>query len=286
MSKSITRLKPLLALIGLSTLTVSGCAETHHGHSHGSAEFIAHAAVMVESGPTKILFDPIFDKDYGSFQLVAPETQSLMMAGQPPFDGVDAVFVSHAHGDHFAAGLVIEYLTANPEVQLIAPMQALTQMQKHEAWDEALRARIDAQEVELNASLEQSFNFDGTPVAVTRLRLPHAGGARQAKIENIVFRVSLNRDATVMHMGDTDPAEEGLTAQSHVFNKTETQLAFVPLWFVGTENDAAVHELLNAEHLVGVHVPKTVPEALAESGADYFSVPGETREIAKDEGGK
>ena len=281
MSKSITRLKPLLALIGLSTLTVSGCAETHHGHSHGSAEFIAHAAVMVESGPTKILFDPIFDKDYGSFQLVAPETQSLMMAGQPPFDGVDAVFVSHAHGDHFAAGLVIEYLTANPAVQLIAPMQALTQMQKHEAWDEALRARIDAQEVELNASLEQSFNFDGTPVAVTRLRLPHAGGARQAKIENIVFRVSLNRDATVMHMGDTDPAEEGLTAQSHVFNKTETQLAFVPLWFVGTANDAAVNELLNAEHLVGVHVPKIVPEALADSGADYFSVPGETREIGE-----
>ena len=145
---------------------------------------------MVESGPTKILFDPIFDKDYGSFQLVAPETQNLMMAGQPPFDGVDAVFVSHAHGDHFAAGLVIEYLTANPEVQLIAPMQALSQMQKHEAWDDALRARIDAQEVELNASLEQSFNFDGTPVAVTRLRLPHAGGARQAKIENIVFRVA------------------------------------------------------------------------------------------------
>ena len=204
-----------------------------------------------------------------------------MMAGQPPFDGVDAVFVSHAHGDHFAAGLVIEYLTANPEVQLIAPMQALSQMQKHEAWDDALRARIDAQEVELNASLEQSFNFDGTPVAVTRLRLPHAGGARQAKIENIVFRVSLSRDATVMHMGDTDPAEEGLTAQSHVFNKTETQLAFVPLWFVGTANDAAVNELLNAEHLVGVHVPKVVPEALADSGADYFSVPGETREIGE-----
>ena len=286
MSKPINLLKPFLALIGLSTLTVSGCAEPHYGHPHGSAEFIAHAAVMVESGPTKILFDPIFDKDYGSFQLVAPETQSLMMAGEPPFDGVDAVFVSHAHGDHFAAGLVIEYLTANPAVQLIAPMQALAQMQKHETWDEALRARIDAQEVELNASLEQSFNFDGTPVAVTRLRLPHAGGERQAKIENIVFRVSLSRDATVMHMGDTDPAEEGLTAQSHVFNKTETQMAFVPFWFVGTENDAAVHELLNAEHLVGVHVPKTVPEALAESGADYFSVPGETREIAKDEGGK
>ena len=93
----------------LASALLTACSGAEHdhddGHSHhanSSAEFIAHAAVMVESGPTKILFDPIFDKDYGSFQLVAQETQQLMMSGQAPFDGVDAVFVSHAHGDHFA----------------------------------------------------------------------------------------------------------------------------------------------------------------------------------------
>lgn len=293
MNKSVNPLRRLSMLIGLSTLALSGCAASQHDHNHGSdhahdqahkggsAEYIANAAVMVESGSTKILFDPIFDNDYGTYQLVAPATQTLMMAGQPPFDGVDAVFVSHAHGDHFAADIMIEYLIANPAVQLIAPTQALTQMQEHAAWDDALITRIHAKAIDLNAIIDETFDLGGTSVAVTRLRLPHAGGARHAKVENIVFRVSLAQDATVMHLGDADPAEDGLRAQSRVFNQTTTQTAFVPFWFVGKANDAAVNELLNAEHLVGVHVPKNVPAALAGSGADYFSVPGEKREIGK-----
>lgn len=264
----------------LAGALISACAEPHSHHAGGSAEFIAHSAVMVESGPTKILFDPLFDQDYGSFQLVAQKTQSLLMAGQPPFDGVDAVFVSHAHGDHFAAGIMIEYLTANQNVQLIAPVQAFTQMQKQASWDEALAPRIHATPLDLNTSIDERFDFDGMPVDVTRLRLPHAGGARQAKIENIVFRVNLNADATVMHMGDADPDEDGLSAHSVVFNKTASDMAFVPFWFVGTANDASVNALLNAKHVVGVHVPKDVPEALAGSGADYFSVPGEKRDLS------
>lgn len=265
-------------------LLVAGCGGSHHGHDHhagGSAEFLAHAAVMVESGPTKILFDPIFDKDYGSFQLVAAETQALLMAGQAPFDGVDAVFVSHAHGDHFAAGLMIEYLLANPDVQLFVPEQALMQLEAEPRWDTALAKRTHADKIALNASMEGSFELGGERVDITRLRLPHAGGARQAKIENIVYRVSLSPNATVMHLGDADPDENGLRAQSPLFKQRESDMAFVPFWFIGEANDPSVNSLLNAEHVIGVHVPKNIPDSLVNSGADYFSVPGEKREIEK-----
>ena len=287
MKGNVSKVLPLT--VSLSAFLLFGCAESQHAqdhahdraHSHGSAEFIAHAAVMVESGSTKILFDPIFDKDYGSFQLVAPETQSLMMAGQPPFEGVDAVFVSHAHGDHFAAGIMIDYLTSNPDVQLVAPTQALTQMQDQAEWNAGLTTRIHADALALNESVDKTIDFDGTPVAVTGLRFPHAGGERHAKIENIIYRVSLSPDATVMHLGDADPAQEGLKAHANLFNEKASDMAFVPFWFVGTANDPAVNAALNAEHVVGVHVPKTIPEALAASGADYFSTPGETREIVK-----
>jgi len=248
----------------LAGASLAGCSQAHHSDDHhhrhgGTAEFLAHAAVMVESGPTKILFDPIFDKDYGSFQLVAKETQAKLMAGQAPFDGVDAVFVSHAHGDHFAAGMMISYLIANPEVKLIAPEQALAKMQKEESWNEGLAARIHAKPIALNTSSDETYNLGGTPVDVTRLRMPHAGGARQAKIENIIYRVSLSPDATVMHLGDTDPDEKGLSAQSSVFNAASSDMAFVPVWFFGAASEASAEALLNAEHIVGVHVPKKVP---------------------------
>ena len=270
----------------LAGALMTGCSGAEHnhddGHSHhgsSAAEFIAHAAVMVESGPTKILFDPIFDKDYGSFQLVAKDTQALMMSGQAPFDGVDAVFVSHAHGDHFAAGLMIDYLIANPEVKLFVPEQALKQLEEDTRWNAALKARTQSDQIALNASLEGAFDLGGEQVDVTRLSLPHAGGARQAKIENLVYRVSLSADATVMHLGDADPDENGLRAQSPLFNKRESDMAFVPFWFIGAASEPSVNSLLNAEHVIGVHVPKKVPVSLVNSGADYFSVPGERREI-------
>ena len=276
-----------LCLAGVFVAACTGSdnhAHDDHSHDHhpgGSAEFLAHAAVMVESGPTKILFDPIFDKDYGSFQLLAPERQRLLMAGQAPYDGVDAVFVSHAHGDHFAAGLMIDYLTANPQVKLVAPEQALLQMQKDEGWNDVLAARIHADPIALNACSDETINLGEADVDYTRLRLPHAGGARQAKVENIVYRVSLSSDATVMHLGDTDPDEKGLNAQSAVFNQTASDMAFVPVWFIGAANETSFEAVLNAEHVVGVHVPKIIPESVLDSDVDYFSKPGETREFGK-----
>ena len=281
----LNHIKQLSLNIGLAATLLAGCsAARHDDHSHhhahgGTAEFLAHAAVMVESGPVKILFDPIFDKDYGRFQLVAQETQAKLMAGQTPFDGVDAVFVSHAHGDHFAAEMMIDYLNANPKVTLIAPEQALEKLRETESWDEALSSRIHAKPLALNTGSDEIFDLGGTAVDVTRLRLPHAGGERQAKVENIVYRVSLSSDATVMHLGDTDPDETGLRAQSPVFKAVSSDMAFVPVWFIGAADEATTKALLNAEHVIGVHVPKEVPEAVKASGVDYFSVPGERRTL-------
>ena len=82
-------------------------------------------------------------------------------------------------------------------------------------------------------------------------------------------------------MGDTDPDEKGLNAQSAVFNQTASDMAFVPVWFIGAANETSFEAVLNAEHVVGVHVPKIIPESVLDSDVDYFSKPGETREFGK-----
>ena len=53
---------------------------------------------------------------------------SALLAGEPPFDEVDAVFVSHVHGDHFSALGMAALLTRRPAVKLYAPAQAVTAM--------------------------------------------------------------------------------------------------------------------------------------------------------------
>jgi len=43
---------------------------------------------------------------------------------------------------------------------------------------------------------------------------------------------------------------------------------------------------MNIDKSIGVHVPLEVPQDLKDSGQDYFSVSGETREIGSQEASK
>lgn len=249
----------------------------------GTAQYIANEAVMVESGDKKILFDPIFDNGFGTFPLVKADVRKQLMAGEAPFDGVDAVFVSHAHADHFAAGDMVDYMLANPEVKLVAPPQALVQMRDVGQWDEGLSGRIMAQPLTLNGAMDHIFDLDAGDdaftIGVTRLRVPHIGGEMHEAVENMIYRVTLGPGATVMHLGDADADLGLLENQSEIFNAVRTDMAFVPFWFIASPGDAQTRDLLNAAHTVGIHVAIKVPEDLSASGADYFSIPGESRDL-------
>lgn len=98
-------------------------------------------------------------------------------------------------------------------------------------------------------------------------------------VENIVYRVTLNEGATIMHFGDAAPEREAHAPQADFYQKIRTHMAFVPDWFFATLGGEATREMLNADKTVGIHVQVVVPQGLIESGEDYFSKPGETRAI-------
>ena len=64
------------------------------------AKYLANAGVLITHGDTKIVFDPLFDDNYDFYELVPKDIEQALFDGRPPFDGVDAIFVSHHHGDH------------------------------------------------------------------------------------------------------------------------------------------------------------------------------------------
>ncbi|MCH8980798.1 MBL fold metallo-hydrolase, partial [candidate division KSB1 bacterium] len=51
-----------------------------------------------------------------------------IFAGQAPYDGVDAVFISHSHGDHFSASDMMRLLRERQDIRLYAPLQAVAAM--------------------------------------------------------------------------------------------------------------------------------------------------------------
>ena len=243
------------------------------------AKYLANAGVLIVHGETKIVFDPLFDEDFGTFELVPEDIEQALFAGAPPFDGLDAVFVSHHHDDHFSPESMLELLFAHPDLQLFAPPQAIDGMP---AEKEAVADRLHAVDLGLADTFTQTIGG----IEVSAVRIPHSGWPdRHENVENIAFRVSLDEAATVVHMGDahTDPAF--YDTQAEYWAERATHLALPPYWFFLSERGSKVlDDHIRAGATIGVHVPAQVPDSPSKyppelKGRTLFSVPGEEKRI-------
>lgn len=251
----------------------------------GTVTSILNAGVAANIGlpgePLKFLFDPLYDNHFGSLEQLDEALIERIVAGEAPYDKVAAVFVSHAHGDHFSARHITRMLIAQPELQLVAPTQAVEQMRSVEEWDPTLVTRITAISLE-NGEQAEAFEFEGARIEA--FRSPHSGWPdRHSDVHNITFRVTAASGQAmvhrVMHMGDADPGTEYYVPHAEFLSSARTGLAIVPFWFLNQdEADALIDTTLNADAAVGMHVPAQEPGWLAGSGRDYFS--GEGQQLA------
>ena len=245
-------------------------------HDKASATYLGNEAVLVQDGESKVLFDPFFHKDYGRFQLVPESIQHKIMAGTAPYDGIDAVFISHAHGDHFDVQDVIQYLNKHKEVVLIAPQQAIEQMLEN-GMDESLLERTKGQKMQPGES-PKVLEFGSIRVEV--LRIPHAGWPSWQDVDNFLYRVVLNKQTSVMHLGDADDNQIHFQPYQEHLQANPTQVSFPPFWFlVSPEGQFITDQMLNTEKTIGIHVPVKVPPNLKASGRSYFSKPEESIQI-------
>lgn len=254
----------IIRVICLFTLVHSGVCV-----AHGSAQYLGNSAVLVTSKQHKILFDPFFHNDFGIYQLVPDELRNRIMQGKAPYDSIDAIFISHAHEDHFSASDVATYLQRSPQTYLVAPQQALDMLADY---------KIPAQQL-----VGFSLQFGGpaqqkqvNELVIEAVRIPHAGWPARKEIENMVFRVKLGDTLTAMHMGDADPDDDHYLPYTGHWQKQQTDINFPPYWFfMSAEGRDILHDILNAKQHIGIHVPRKTPKYLKESGHRYFSLPGE-----------
>jgi L-ascorbate metabolism protein UlaG (beta-lactamase superfamily) len=272
----------LLTIIIFSWPSHSHDARSHNpNNSDTSATYIANEAILVQHGDKKILFDPFFHQNFGIYQLVPAETKKKIFAAQAPFDNIDAIVISHAHGDHFAADQVLAYLSRYKDTHLIAPQQAIDQLTALPGADD-ISAQLTGIKLAFN---DAPKNIEVSDLIVEAVRIPHAGWPSRADIENIVFRITLPKEAaqnkppfSVIHMGDADPDDNHYLPYKSHWQARKTDVAFPPYWFYSSlEGNYILEELINTKQSVGIHVPMKVPKLLQQSDKDYFSRSGETR---------
>jgi len=246
-----------------------------------SVQYLGNEGVMVTSGDVKVLFDPLFDNGFGTYQMVPDDMRAAIFAGEPPFDGVDAVFVSHHHGDHFSAADMLRLLRARPTVHLYAPAQATTAIR-------AIAAADDAAVLERMTGLDLEHGDPPVGIAAGSMTIdaafiPHSGWpTRRTDVQNIAFRVTFADDSTVLHLGDADARTVHFESDADYWENRAIDLALPPYWFF--ESDGGVEILENrieVEDAIGIHVPVELADPGRRSeallGVDLFTQPGESR---------
>ncbi len=278
-------MKPVIALAASLICVSAALSAPVHAHpvadDPATAHFLANEAVLIEAGETKILFDPLFTNSYNTYPLIPAEMKAAMMAGEAPFDGVDAVFVSHVHGDHFDAEEMNAYLARHGEVIVVAPLQARLEMQRAAGWSDAFDARLRIMPF---VSQAQALSLADGAIEITAVHIPHAGGPGRAHIQNMAYRVTLNDAATVMHLGDATPEMPAYDSQADHFQARRTDRAFPPYWLISRWGGDTVRAQLNADEITGIHVPIRLPIEVTASREDFFTQSGETRGVHRHAG--
>ncbi len=242
---------------------------------HATATYLANEGVLISVGEHKILFDPFFHNDYGTYQLVPEEIFNAVMNNTEPYNDIEAIFVSHAHGDHFAAEDVLAYMLKYKNVKLVAPDQAIDKLKVLAGFAD-IKLRIISIELEYG---DAPISFEVGKIKVDSVRIPHAGWPGRSEVSNLVYRVTLpysQETLSFMHMGDADPNDKHFRPLSAFWEAQETNVAFPPYWFFLSNTGKYILDYrINTKHSIGVHVPKEVPTPLILSEKPYFSTPGE-----------
>ena len=254
------------------------------------ARYIANMGVMIERGSTKVLFDPLFKTHFDIYDPVPTNMAAALIAGAQPWDGIDAVFISHYHGDHVDPEMVLALLRAQTTIRLFAPEQAASAIRELVSdSDDRVLERIHGLVL---ANGEAAVDIELDSLLIEATRVPHAGWPnRHSHVENLVFRVTLDSTTTVMHLGDADTGHEHYDTASGYWQERRTHLAMPPYWFfLSDEGREVLNDRIQADHAIGMHVPSEVPDQAADRPEeirefDLFTKPGESREIlVKDQG--
>jgi L-ascorbate metabolism protein UlaG (beta-lactamase superfamily) len=277
---SILTMRRIPLWLSIFLLGIGGSA---HGHDpEAQAGYLGNAGVVVGACGTRVLFDAFFEDDYGRYLLVPAATAEQVAAGVPPYDGVEAAFVTHVHGDHFTPAPTLAYLRAHPAVRLYAPRQVADALANvAAAIDKSVLDRIVSFDLDAGDT-PQTHTRGGLTVEV--VAIPHSGGQGMADIQNLAYRVTLRDAVTVSHLGDATGDETFYLEQRPFWDARATQLAFVPYWLLLDEDGRRIiGERIGAATVVGVHVPADAVgqgrEWRQQAGGDLFTDPGESRRI-------
>jgi L-ascorbate metabolism protein UlaG (beta-lactamase superfamily) len=154
--------------------------------------FVGNAGFLITAGDKKLLIDATF-RGYKQVYELPPDIQEKIAKAQPPFDGIDVILATHAHGDHFNADLTRQYMSSNPNT-IFASTEQLTATFKD----------FPDRVITFNPSRGKTDRKELRGISIEAIYLPHGSfDANKTEILNYGYIVNLN-GVRLFHTGDFD----------------------------------------------------------------------------------
>lgn len=236
------KIKAIIVFLLVSHIAFPVCAQ----QDKTDVTYVGNAGFMIETGDKKILIDALF-KGSESIYYLPQEVQDKLALAQAPFDDVDLVLVTHAHGDHVNRDLVRQHLQNNPKA-VFASTQQLVEM-------------LDGCEDRCTAfkpTKEKSESRVINDINVEAFSLPHG---TDAEIINIGFLVSVN-GVTIFQTGDADFYQFTLEEfRSLGLPEKEIDLVLIQHYYLigDADDDRYVKDGIAGDYIIPIHYYFTTP---------------------------
>ena len=208
--------------------------------------YVGNAGFLINIGDKKILIDALFKGFKGNY-ILPQKVQDKLTLAQAPFDDVDLILVTHAHGDHVNPDMVRQHLQNNPKAIFVSTQQMVN----------ALNGFTDRC-IAFNPTKEKSESKVINDISIETFYLPHGP---DSKIINIGFLVSVN-GITFFQSGDAD-FEQFTFDQFRSLRLPERKidLLFIQHYYLRGDslNTKFVNKAIRGKYIIPIHYHFTTP---------------------------
>jgi len=241
-------MKRIITILLLTIIAVSSYAQANRAE----VTYIGNAGFLINIGDKKILIDALFRGFEGSYEL-PEEVQEKLTLAQAPFDDVDLILVTHAHGDHIDPAMVIQHMQNNPDAIFASTKQLVDALNAADTLDVFKERSIAFDPIKGESEIK-----DISDISIETFYFPHGPDAR---IINIGFLISVN-GLTVFQTGDAD-FDQFTFNEFRLFNLPERDidLAFIQHYYLNgySVSTKFVKEAIGANFIFPIHYHFTTP---------------------------
>jgi len=212
-----------------------------------SVAYIANEGFLISVGSDKVLIDALVRNPWG-YDDTPDDLFQSMLAGDPPFDGVDLQIASHGHADHFNPSMMYAYLTQHPEVTFVSSARAVAVLRDSAGTGyEGIGPQVREVNPEWGGSTE--VTVDG--IRARFLTLNHAAPEEPFLTLGSLVEIAGRK---VLHLADMNPAATWQTLRDYELGNEEIDVLFADHFFVLSDvGTMLIRDHIKPKHLVMMH---------------------------------